>query len=1386
MTSQAELANRKANLSDAKRRLLEQRLASRATASAPAPPTIEPRPADAPALASFAQERLWFLQQLDENSVAYNMHNAMRFQGTVDVAALHGALNAVVQRHEILRTTFVEQEGQVYQQIAPTLSIDLPLTDLQRTPDPEAAAQQLAIVQGRQPFNLAEGPLLRTHLLQLNGDAYLLLLTMHHIVSDEWSMNAFWRELASHYQSLCAGATPHLSPLPLQYADFAHWQRNRLEEGQLTHELAFWQRQLADAPRLLQLPTDRPRPAVQRYAGGLLSRSLPANLTNALQKLSRQYDTTLFATLLTAFYVLLHRYSQQHDILVGTPIANRGYAELEEMIGFFLNTVVLRTHLQDQQSFVALLTQVKESTLAALAHQELPFERLVEALHPQRDPSYNPLFQVMFVMQSDQTQALNFPALTLTPHRFDSGVSKFDLTLFVNQRGDQLAAAIEYNSALFEAATVERMLGHWQTLLEAIVANPEERISHLPLLTAAEQQQLLVEWNSTAAAYPQERCIHHLIEMQATQQPNAPAVVCQDQQLTYGALNQRANLLARQLQAEGIRPGTFVGLCVERSLEMLIGILAIHKAGGAYLPLDPSYPVQRLAFMLADTRAPIILTQKKLLGSIPATSAQLITIDALDFGAARALHGDDVSSDVGPHDPAYIIYTSGSTGMPKGVVVRHRNLVHSTTARFGYFKHQVQRFLLLSSFAFDSSLVGIFWTLCQGGTLILPAQGDEQNGAHLLTLMAQHQVTHMLTLPSLYDLLLEAQRGELASLTTAIVAGEACLPSLVDAHFKALPQTALYNEYGPTEGTVWSTVYQMHPNDGHKSIPIGKPIPNMQTYILDGHRQPVPLGVPGELYICGAGVAQGYLNRPELTAERFIDRAAFRFFDQIGTDNAPQPMGTNGKLYRTGDLVRYLADGNIEFLGRVDHQVKIRGFRIELGEIEQAIARHDLVDEVVVTAQRNEGAATRLVAYVTSHSNKLNAAQLHSFLRERLPDYMIPSAWLLLDDLARTPNGKIDRARLPEPSTLPTAIDAVQTPPQDELEIQLMTIWTNVLQLPQVGLHSNYFELGGHSLQAMRLFHQIRQKLGRDLPLATLFQAPTISEQAALLRKEGWQPTWSSLVPIQPRGRKRPFFCMHAVGGNVLSLAALAEHLGPSQPFYALQSQGLDGKQTIPATVQEMAAYYLDEIRTVQPQGPYLLSGQSSGGLVAFEAARQLHAQGEEVALLALIDSYAPPPRAHESHHIAPTIPITKRLAFHLQKLSKAGKSHLQASVRRRFVLAQLGAKRAAENALVTFARRYYTTRGEPLPPRYRPTAVRTATETALRSYEPSLYEGPITLFRATQSIDAYLEDIYGSQGGWDRLTTAGVAVYDIEGGHNLEQEPQVGEVAAILTQLIG
>ncbi|MEM7125427.1 MAG: amino acid adenylation domain-containing protein [Chloroflexota bacterium] len=1453
--STPNLTERKEQLSDAKRLLLEKRLKGRKSRSAgsvanpPAPHRIGLRPVDAPLAATFAQERLWFLQRLYPNSAAYNMHGVVRIRGRLDANRLARCINILIERHEILRTTFIVEGGQLVQSIHDASPLTLGRTDLSNEPATErfAHAMTLCVEEAQQPFDLEEGPLIRASLLKLGDEDIICRLTLHHIISDEWSTGILWREIARLYQQLESGATDDeakqsLSALPIQYADYAHWQREQMAHTTAEKELSFWRIQLEGKLPQLQLPIDQtsrtnPQPSSHHQRGALITRRLPPALANQLQILSRTNETTLFVTLLSAFYVLLYRYTDQPDLLVGTPIANRNRPEIQSLLGFFINTLVLRGDLSENPSFLALLAQVRERTLNAIAHQELPFERIVQALQPDRDPNRNPLFQVMFVHQTDQTEQVSIPGLSLEPLRIDSQVAKFDLTLFVNESGDNLSTAIEFSTERFDQPDIERMLGHFEMLLQGMATAPEESIGSFSLLTDREKKQILGEWSgitkqmsanqiiakhiphSHSLPLPQTSpqplveteddtvLIHHLIEAQAQRNPDKLALICGGVTLDYQTLERQANALADQIQAEGIGPNHFVALCLERSVEMIIAILGTLKAGGAYVPLDPAYPQERLTYMLEECGATILLTQQHLLNVLPTYNGTILAFSAEIW----QISNQESASQQPPatsHQPpatnnqqlAYLIFTSGSSGKPKGTVVTHANLLHSTLARFEGYPAPVERFLLLSSFAFDSSVVGIFWSLVSGGTLVLPRQGEEKEIQQLALLIEEQQISHLLCLPSLYRALIDyTNPARLKSLDCAIVAGEACPPELVNRHFNQLPHTDLYNEYGPTEATVWSNLCTIQPTDATlPTIPIGRPIVNMQNYIVDAHQQPVPIGIPGELILSGLGITNGYLNRPDLTAEKF------------GQFTATSPQVLHSPLqYRTGDLVRWRNDGQIEFLGRLDHQVKLRGFRIELGEIESALYALSGIDDAAVLVSDQQ-----LIAFIISaNASEFSMERAQVELGENLPEHMIPTHFVPLDKFPTTPNGKIDRNQLTKMEVTPRLATHGFVPPADELEIQLAAIWETVLKVRPIGRQSHYFLLGGHSLQAIHLFQQIRERFGKDMPLATLFQAPTLAEQAELLRNEGWTPDWSALVPIQPHGTQRPLFCAHAVGGNVLSLRLLAEHLGQDQPFYALQSQGLDGKETIPERVEEIAGYYISEMRTVQPRGPYQLAGQSSGGLVAFEMANQLVSQGEEVSLLVLLDTYLPAHAFQNSEDIESTlkngngsengngsdsgkgdvvtapsqsIPLVKRLQFHLDKVGQHGMHHLIQSACTRAVKVQVRTRHRIENRAVQRLYQYYEKRGEPLPLRWRPIYVRIAIEKALQRYHPPYYDGDVTLFRATGSLDAYLESVYGSHNGWEQFTSGLVQIIDIEGGHNLEQEPAVSTLADKLRELLG
>ncbi|MDO9140569.1 MAG: amino acid adenylation domain-containing protein, partial [Methylobacter sp.] len=770
---------------------------------------------------------------------------------------------------------------------------------------------QISADEAGSPFDLSVGPLIRGQLLQLADDEYILLITQQHIISDGWSIGLFVQELSAIYSAFNQGLPDPLPKLVIQYADYAVWQRQWLQGDALAMQIDFWRHHLAGAPELLELPADRPRPPVQSYVGDSIELKLSAELTAGLRQLSRRHGTTLFMTLLCGWSALMARLSGQQDVVIGTPVANRQHAETESLIGFFVNTLALRVVVDDDPSVAQLLNQVKATTLSAYAHQDLPFEQVVEAVKPSRSMSHSPIFQVMLALNNTpKGDALTLPGLCLSPVTRPSTTTQFDLTLSLTEADDVIVASLDYAIDLFDAATVERWAGHLQELLNGMVADDQQRVSQLPILTQAEIGHIVIDWNDTEADYDQNNNLHQLFEQQAEKTPDAVAVVFEGLSLSYAEVNAKSNRLAHYLRAKGAGPAVLIGLCVDRSPEMIIGLLGILKAGSAYVPLDTDYPEDRIAYMINDAGMPLLLTQQSLLEKLTACPADLICLDR-DWPEIERFDAENPVSRNHPLDAAYIIYTSGSTGQPKAVVVSHRNAVHSTSARFSNYREPVRAFLLLSSFAFDSSVAGIFWTLGQGGCLCLPTHDDARDPAALAKLIEWHKVSHLLALPILYSLLLKQAVLQLKYLTTVIVAGEACPNDVIKQHFSALPEVSLYNEYGPTEGAVWSSVYVAGIEDIDRVLPIGRPINNVRLYLLDPALLPVPVGVPGELYIGGEGVVRGYLRRPDLTAEKFV----------------PDPFGNNGgRLYKTGDLARYRADGNIEFLGRIDHQVKIRGF----------------------------------------------------------------------------------------------------------------------------------------------------------------------------------------------------------------------------------------------------------------------------------------------------------------------------------------------------------------------------------------------------------------------------------------------------------------------------
>ena len=1209
-------------LSEARRALLERYLRGNPPETAKPMNPILQRYSGSPPPLSFGQQQMWLLAQLLPDIPVYTECVTIHLPGLLNVSAFELSFNEFIKRHEAWRTSFPTVDGQPIQMIHSPLWLPLPVADLRGLPEAEREAEaiRLATEDAQKPFDLANGPLLRAMLMHLSDVDHRLFLTLHHIIFDGVAVyQVLLPELYALYEAFSSGKESSLPPLPIQYADYAIWQRERLEREGFANQLAYWRKQLAEAPMTLELPTDRPHPAIPTYRGAMHPFALSRHVTDALKTLSRQEGVTLYMTLVAAFNTLLYRYTGQEDILLGTAISDRKDPAVQGLMGYFLNTLVLRTDLSGNLTFRELLGRVREITLEALAHQEVPFEYLVKELKPERNSSQNPLFQVMLSFQPP------LPVLpsgwTLTQMDVEIGTAKFDLSLELDDRQAGLIGRFVYSTDLFDSATIQRMVVHWKTLLEGIVADSTKRLTELPLLTEMELQQLLVTWNATSTVFPEDKCIHQLFEEQAERTPEAIAVVYEDQQLTYRELNVRANQLAHYLRQLGVGPEIPVGLYIERSLDMVVGLLGVLKAGGAYVPLDPTYPKDRLAFLLQDTQMSVLLTQERLLRGLPEHTARVICLDA-EWEAIAQENSENVISEVMANNLASIIYTSGSTGRPKGVLVTHQNLVHSTIARTTYYKEPVNSFLLLSSFAFDSSVAGIFWTLCQGGLLVLPRAGFQMEISHLAELIAQNHVSHLLSLPSLYMLLLEQAKPQyLISLRTVIVAGESCMRELVERHYRLLSQTHLFNEYGPTEGTVWSSVYRCESQNLRSAVPIGQPIANTQIYLLDTHLQLVPIGVAGELYIGGAGVTRGYLNQPELTVKRFIPNP---FSNESGT-----------RLYKTGDLARYLPDGNIEFLGRNDHQVKIRGFRIELGEIETVLKLHPIVREAVVMAREDAFGDKRLVAYVVQNSQyqdpdelkegiPMLVSQLRSLVKERLPNYMIPASFVLLEAMPLTPNGKVDQRALPAPEPSRHTSEETYFAPILLVHQQLVQIWEDLLDVRPIGIKDDFFALGGHSLLAIRLIDRIAQVCGKKLPPSTLFAGATIEHLATALMGEVKTDSRAPLVTVQVGRSRQPFFYLHGEWrGGALYCSELARHLGPDQPFYLLEPYKFDGL-AVPPPLEAIAAAHLKSLRAVQPEGPYLLGGYCNGGLVAYEMARQLHAQGQAVDLLVLMDPDTP------------------------------------------------------------------------------------------------------------------------------------------------------------------
>ncbi|MBG1241155.1 non-ribosomal peptide synthetase [Nostoc sp. NZL] len=1162
-------------------------------------------PDDAPKPLSFAQQRLWLLAQLQGPSASYNMPMVLQLDGNLNIDALHSSLAYLLNRHESLRMYFPTVTGQP--QIAIKNLDDIEVLTVQDWRNlneqiPSPTIQHFIDAHVQEPFDLNTGPLFKAKLLQFKRQKYVLLINMHHIISDGWSMGIFVRELRQVYTAFSESKAPKLSPLAIQYSDYANWQRNWLQGEVLETQIKYWKNQLSDAPPLLELPTDYPRPALQSYRGDRDRYSLPPELTLAIKTLSQQQGASLFMTLLAAFSILLSRYSRQEDLCIGSPIANRTHSQTEGLIGFFVNTLILRNQIKPEQSFIEFLQQTSQTCLDAYSHQDIPFEYLVEQLQPERSMSHNPLFQVMLALENNESPDLSLPGLEIDWLPLTYPFAKFDLAILVIESDNQLDLTWEYATDLFDQSTIQRMAEQFEVLLKGIVDNPGKPINTLPLMTAPELLQLQ-RWNQTENDYPHDKTLVEIFEQQVEKNPHNIALVFESQQLTYRELNQKANQLAHYLiQNHQIKPDTLIGICVERSLEMIIGVLGILKAGAAYVPIDPNYPKERIGFVLEDSGTSVLLTQSFLLDQLPLANlkkpCQIICLNKVTFAEASKENPSPQST---PNNLVYVIYTSGSTGRPKGVMIEHRAIVNLSLAWAETFQVQSQsRLLQFGSFSFDLSIAEIATTFVTGACLYLAKKETLLPSQILVDFLADHKITHSFLSPSALSILPSATLPDLQSLT---VGGETCSAELVTQWGKGV---RFFNCYGPTESTVNAALAMLaggialcHPNG--KKPPIGQPLSNIRIYILDAQNQPLPPGIPGELCIAGVGLARGYLNRPDLTAEKFINIELF---------------GKLERIYKTGDLARWRDDGNLEYLGRIDDQIKLRGFRIELGEIESILLQHSSVKEAIVILYKTESNQS-LIAYVTGINNDLST-QLKNHLKSRLPDYMIPAQIIVLDELPLTPNGKFDRKSLPAPNGV---VEGLYESPRNAVEQQLAQVWSTVLEHQNIGIHDNFFELGGHSLLAIKLLNNIQQVFEQKLSLSNLFQNPTIAQLAEQLWNTEVQQSNPDLLSLQPQGNATPLFILPGANGHGFYFRDLAINLGTKRPVYGLETPGRDGSSALPDSVATHASQLIELLRKQQAKSPYILAGYSSGCAVAFEIVSQLEQQGETVSLLAILDA---------------------------------------------------------------------------------------------------------------------------------------------------------------------
>jgi amino acid adenylation domain-containing protein/FkbH-like protein len=1324
---------------------------------------------------SFAQQRLWLLEELEPGTALYNIPTAVRLRGALNTRALEEAFNVLVTRHESLRTRFICRDEHPEQIIDETGVVTLRREDVSQSEAGKRQEQVERFIREEinRTFDLSFAPLLRAMLIKVAPEEHVMVITIHHIVADEWSVRILFRELGEAYGAVERGERPQFPELAVQYADFAVWQRNELEGEALDGQLAHWKDVMRGSPPVLEFATDAPRTATPTFRGTVLSRNMGPEVAAAVKELARKEGGTSFMVLLAAFQALVHRYTGQEDVVLATPVAARNRIETESLIGFFVNTLPVRASVNGDKAFRELVKQAKQSTLSLYANQDVPFQKLVETLQPERSLSHLPFTRIMFLTQSGLMETMQWGGVAVEFLEAETDTSKFELTFGVQETSKGLIARAEFNTDLFHRDTIERLLGHYENLLRGAVSAPNKPVSQLPMLSTEEWRQIVVDWNRTSTDCERSSGLATLFERQVAKTPRAVAISYGEQKFTYRELNERANQLAHYLTSYGVGVDAPVAVCMKRSLDMVVSILAIVKAGGGYVPLDPDYPAERLVFMAQDSGAALIITHHALLSRLPGAT-QRISLDTDWELVARQSRENPVSVNKGD-DLAYLMYTSGSTGQPKGVAVPHRGIIR-LVRNTNYIRFEASdRVAHVSNVSFDAATFEMWGALLNGAKLVVIGSDILLSPADFARELKQRKITAMFLTAAMFNQMVAEAPEAFKGLRTLIAGGEALDPESVRTLLRNHPPERLLNGYGPTENTTFTCCHwiQSLPDEA-TNVPIGKPIANTTVYILDANRNPVPIGVAGELYTGGDGLARGYWHRPELTATKFVENP-FKEHD-------PSPV-----LYRTGDLTRYLPNGEVEFVGRIDEQVKVRGFRIELGEIESVLRKHPGVRDCVARVWGSNAHKKTIVAYVVpSRSSVPSVTELRGFLREHVPDYMLPSAFVSLEQLPVTANGKVNRAALPAPDQARPELSDSYCAPRDDIETKLAGIWEKVLGVSPVGIYDRFFDLGGHSLLAVKLVAQIEKAFARKLKLATIFQAQTIDELALILReeiKESAVTASSALVAIQPRGTKPPLFLVHGAGGGMFwGYMNLSRHLGTEQPVYAFRSRALDGRAEF-ERLEEMAADYVRDLKALQPKGPYHLGGYCFGGNVAFEMARQLEASGDTVALLLMLNC-APPNSSYTNFkkNLAWGARFAKNLVYWGRYFSQWTESQ-----RREFFQwklkrwkARIMPERAAE------AEPGAVDVGDMVDLSSFSPEERTAWEAHIRGmlrYRPGQFSGRVELIR---SPGHPLWCSFAEDYGWRELAKGGVGICRVAGAHEkILEEPCVQEVARCVQRVL-